>query len=124
MLLSYNIRIMTNLDIATAFSNGLFDNAYNFIDQDASWTIVEENTFSGKNAIIENCKNVSRYFKSVVTEFRILNSITEDNKIAINGTAKFYRNGELVSSVSSCDVYIFNDKNKIQTITSYCLVGK
>jgi len=124
MLLSYTIRIMTNLDIAKAFSSGEFAKTYNFIAKDARWTVVEENSFVGKDAIIENCEEVARYFKSVVTEFENLSIIAEDNKVAIHGTAKFFRNDKLLSFVSACDLYEFNDNNQIQNITSYCIPAK
>lgn len=51
----------------------------------------KENIFIGKKAIIDNCGQVSRYFKSVSTDFRTLNIIADDDKVVINGTAEFVR---------------------------------
>ena len=56
---------------------------WNFISKTAVWTIVEEDTFKGKQAIIENCEQVSSYFKSVTTDFKTLNIIAEGNKVVI-----------------------------------------
>ena len=72
-------------------------------------------------AIIDNCEQVGNYFKSVTTDFKTWNIITDENKVVINGTAEFLRNNERVSFVSSCDVYEFNEKGHIQKITSYCI---
>jgi hypothetical protein len=83
-----------------------------------SWYI---NTFKGKQAIIDNCEQVSSYFKSVTTDFKTLNIIAEGNKVVINGTAEFLRNNQRVSFITACDVYEFDDNNQIQNITSYCI---
>jgi ketosteroid isomerase-like protein len=112
---------MTKTEIAKAFSNGEFEKTNKFISDTAIWTVVEEDTFIGKQAVIENCEQVSSYFQSVITDFKTLNIITEGNKVVINGTAEFLRDNKRVSFVSACDVYEFDDNNQIQNITSYCI---
>ncbi|WP_100612759.1 nuclear transport factor 2 family protein [Confluentibacter lentus] len=112
---------MTKAEIAKAFSNGTFDKTYDHIAEDAIWEVVEENMFVGKKAIVENCNLVAAYFKSVTTNFKTLHVISEENKVVITGTAEFIREGKRVSFVSACDVHEFNDQNKIERITSYCI---
>lgn len=115
---------MNNSAIAIKFSNGEFKDVYDFIASDAEWIVVEENHFNGKKAIIENCEQVSEYFKSVKVDFKTLNVISNKNKVAINGTAEFFRDNKRISFVSSCDLYEFNQENQIQNITSYCIQSK
>ncbi len=115
---------MTRPEIATAFSNGEFDKTNDFIAVDAIWEVVEEGKFIGRKAIIENCNQVGQYFKSVTTNFKTLNVISEDNKVVVNGTAEFIRDGKRVSFVSACDLYEFNDSDQIRQITSYCIQMK
>jgi ketosteroid isomerase-like protein len=115
---------MTIKSIAKAFSNGEFENVFDFIADNAVWEVVEENTFHGKKAIIENCKQVGDYFQSVTTRFDILNVISEDNMVAVNGTAEFLREGKRISFVTACDLYEFDDQQRIQRITSYCIQVK
>lgn len=112
---------MTKKEIAKAFSNGEFEKTNKFISDTAIWTVVEEDTFIGKKAIIDNCEQVVSYFQSVTTDFKTLNIIAEGNKVVINGTAEFLRDNQRVSFVSACDVYEFDDNNQIQNITSYCI---
>jgi limonene-1,2-epoxide hydrolase len=112
---------MTKTEIAKAFSNGEFEKTSKFISETAVWTVVEEDTFIGKQAIIDNCSQVGSYMQSVTTDFKTLNIIAEGNKVVINGTAEFLRDNQRVSFVSACDVYEFNDNNLIQHITSYCI---
>lgn len=115
---------MTIATIATAFSNGEFEKTYPFISDNAVWTVIEENSFTGKHAIIENCEQVSRYFKSVTTRFNMLNVIADGNKIAINGTAEFLKDNKRVAYVSACDVYEFNQQGQIEIIQSYCIQSR
>ena len=112
---------MTKTEIAKAFSNGEFEKTNKFISDTAIWTVVQEDTFIGKQAIIDNCEQVGSYFLSVTTDFKTLNIIAEGNKVVINGTAEFLKDNKRDSFVSACDVYEFDDNNQIQNITSYCI---
>ncbi len=115
---------MTKTKIAEAFSNGQFELTYPFLADDIEWNVVEENQFSGKQAVIENCEQTTRYFESVTTNFEMQNIIADDKKIVINGTAEFLREDKRISFVSACDVYEFNDKEELEKITSYCIESK
>ena len=115
---------MTKTEIAKAFSIGEFEKTNKFISDNAVWTIVEEDNFIGKQAIIDNCEQVGNYFKSVTTDFKTLNIIADGNKVVVNGTAEFMRENKRVSFVSACDVYEFDDNHQIQNITSYCIQSK
>ena len=112
---------MTKTEIAKAFSNGEFEKTNKFISDTAIWTVFEEDTFIGKQAIINNCEQVGSCFQSVTTDFKTMNIIAEGNKVVINGTAEFLRDNKRVSFVSACDLYEFDDNNQIQNITSYCI---
>jgi ketosteroid isomerase-like protein len=113
-----------NVEIAKAFSNGEFERTYASISDAAVWTVVGEDKFAGKKAIVENCERVSSYFKSVETDFKTISVVSEGNKVVVEGTAEFLRDGKRVSFISACDVYKFNDQHQIQMITSYCIQAK
>jgi hypothetical protein len=115
---------MTKIEIAKAFSNGEFKKTYEFISDSAEWTVIEEDTFIGKQAILDNCEQVGHYFTSVETDFKTLNIITDGHKVVINGTAEFMRENKRISFISACDIYEFNENNQIQNITSYCIQSK
>jgi hypothetical protein len=115
---------MNNKDKSLAFSNGEFEKIYDYIADNANWTIIEEDTFKGKQAIIDNCEQVGNYFKSVTTKFETISVIEENKKVVVNGTAEFLRDNKRVSFVSACDLYEFNDNDQIQKITSYCIQQK
>ncbi len=115
---------MTIQQIAKAFSNGQFEPAYPFLAENIQWTVVGENYFDGKKAVMENCEQTSAYFRSVTTNFKTIHIITDKNLVAISGTAEFLRDNKKVAFISACDVYEFNDRNQLQTITSYCIPDK
>ncbi len=115
---------MTKTEIAKAFSIGEFDPIYEYIAEEAEWVIVEDACFTGKKAIVENCKQVGEYFKSVTTDFITHHIIADNNKVVINGTAEFKRANKRLSFVSACDIYEFNEDNRIQKIISYCIQSK
>lgn len=112
-----------NVEIAKAFSNGEFERTYALISDAAEWIVVGEDKFVGRKAIVDNCEKVGSYFRSVQTDFKTLNVISEGNKVAISGTAEFFRDGKRVSLISACDLYEFSDNGMIECITSYCIQG-
>ena len=118
------LTIMTRTEITKAYSNGEFEMTYKYISDNAEWTVIDEDRFVGKQAILDNCEQVGNYFKSATTDFKTLNIIAEGNKVVINGTAVFLRNNKRVAFVSACDIYEFNDNSQIQIITSYCIQSK
>ena len=99
---------MTKTEIAKAFSNGEFEKTNPFISDKAVWNVVEEDTFIGKQAIIDNWEQVGAYFQSLTTDFKTLNIIAEGNHVVINVTAEFLKDNKRVSFVSACDVYESN----------------
>jgi hypothetical protein len=115
---------MTKTDIAKLFSNGEFEKTFEFIAENAEWTVIEEDQFFGKKAIIEQCTQVSNYFKSVTTKFTTLTCVSDENHVVIDGTAEFLRDKKRISFVSTCDIYKFNAKSEILKITSYCIPSK
>jgi len=86
--------------------------------------VVGENSFTGKKAVMENCEQVAAYFKTVTTNFTTAHIISDNNRVAINGTAEFLRDGQRVAFVWACDVYEFNQQGLLEKITSYCIQEK
>ncbi|MCS1351006.1 nuclear transport factor 2 family protein [Mechercharimyces sp. CAU 1602] len=114
-------RVLTQKQIAESFSNGDFEPSFPCLAKTIEWNIVGDKTIEGKEAVIEECKQTSDYFKTITTNFTTLNVISEKNRVAVNGTAEFIRDGQRLSFVSACDVYTFNDKHELQRIDSYCI---
>lgn len=119
-----HLKKMTKTEIANAFSNGEFTKTYPYLADKITWTVVEENTFIGKQAVINNCEQVANYFKSVSTVFKTLNVVEDAHRVVINGTAEFLKNNKRVAFVSACDLYEFDSDNQLVKVTSYCIQQK
>lgn len=115
---------MTNSDFARFFSIGEFEKTFDVIADNAVWIVVEESETVGKASIIEKCREISQYFRSVQTDFKVLNIISGESMVAVNGTAEFSRDGKPVSFISASDIYEFNGQGQIEKITSYCIQRK
>lgn len=115
---------MTQQEIAIAFSMGEFEKAAPYLADSASWVVVEEANYIGKQAILEQCTQVGNYFKSLTTQFKTTLVIAEANKVAVQGNATFIRDGKKVAYVAACDIYTFDQQGYIQSITSYCIPAK
>src|SRR5690554_2008713 len=106
--------------IAEFFSLGKFHKVIKHLSDDIVWNVVGGRTFTGKVAVIKDCEETERYFQSVDTDFKIIDRIVDNNKIAIKGTAKISKNGKKIDFSYACDVFEFNEDQKITKITSYC----
>ena len=115
---------MTKSEIAAAFSCGQFEKCFDCLTVKTIWNTPGEQFLTGRSEIEPFCKNIAAYFNSVTTNFKQLNLIENDRCVAINGTAEFIREGKRISFVSSCDVYEFDNDNKIISIHSYCITER
>jgi len=114
-------QMLSNTELARAFSLGEFKDVYPYLSDQIVWIVVGENEFIGKEAVINNCMQVQRYFDTVTTEFKTNHVISDGNEVVVTGTAEFFRNGKQISFISACDVYDFDDHQQLEKITSYCI---
>jgi ketosteroid isomerase-like protein len=112
---------MTNKEIAEALSGADFEKVKDKLAENIEWNMYEESEFiQGKQAVIEFSEKVKEYFQSITTNFETTGVIEADDKIAIYGRAEFIRDGKIVNSVNSCDVYEFDADGKVSKVHSYC----
>jgi SnoaL-like domain len=115
---------MTKKEIAQAFSEGQFEKCLDYLTDQTIWNTPGEQFLTGRVEIEPFSKNIAAYFNNVTTNFKQLKLIEDNRCVAINGTAEFLWEGKRISFVSSCDVYVFDDNNKIVSIHSYCITDK
>lgn len=116
---------MTKIEVAKLFSGGDFEKVESNLSENIEWNIYEDfQKLEGKKSVIEFSKNVAQYFQSVTTKFEVFGIIEEDDKIAIYGQAEFIREGKTVNKVNSCDLYEFDQNEKIIKVHSYCNSNK
>ena len=110
--------------LARSFSTGDFEPVFPCLSDTVEWNLVGGESFKGKDAVIENCRQVARYFKTVQTRFTVHSVIAEGTSVAITGTALFVREGKKMSFFHACDVYHFNEAGVLEQIRSYCIEDK
>ncbi|WP_318640092.1 nuclear transport factor 2 family protein [Flavobacterium ardleyense] len=114
----------SNQEVAELFSMGKFDEVIKYFNDTIVWELIGESTFEGIDAVVENCKLVAEYFKSVETDFRTNDIFVSDNKVIVIGSAEFRQNGKVIDIISACDIYVFNSDIEIEKISSYCISNK
>ena len=115
---------LTKKEIAELFSRGDFERTYPYLSEKIEWNVIKNFECKGRKEVIEQCEKTAKYFESITTDFKQLDVIENDNKVAITGTAELSENGKRIEFISACDVYEFDNNEMLQKITSYCLVEK
>ncbi|RZK41810.1 MAG: hypothetical protein EOO90_09705 [Pedobacter sp.] len=109
------------LEIARLFSAGEFNKVTDHLSEKVEFHIYEDNKhFIGKDEVLNFCNGITEYFASIDTDFRESGTVVDQHRVVIFGYAEFKRDGVLVNSVNSCDIYEFNGERKIEKIYSYC----
>lgn len=112
---------LSQKEIAESFSNGNFEMAFPYLSENIIWNVVGVNLFNGKAEVVENCKQTSKYFKSIETDFKTEDVIVAEHKVIIRGTGEFIRDGKRLNLITACDVYEFNRNGELEKIYSYCI---
>lgn len=115
---------LTQKQIAESFSRSDFERTYPYLSENIEWKVIKNFECKGKKEVIAQCEKTAKYFASITTDFKQLNIIENENKVAVTGTAELSKNGERIEFISACDVYEFDNNKMLRKITSYCLVEK
>lgn len=107
---------VTNEDVARAFSEHRFKDAYPFISQDVRWNVVGAAVLPGKQVLMQSCSTLSAELDGIDVEFSRFRVITSDAAVVVDSLAHY--GGDDPSSVAACDIYEF-DGEMVTTITSY-----
>jgi hypothetical protein len=113
---------MNTKSIAEAFSGHRFAEAYDYLAEDVRWVLVGQTTIEGKAAVVEACNaSASEMATLASTEFSRFVSVADDRVAAIDAVVRYVSADGGVSVVSSADVYEFDGRGRITTITSYAV---
>lgn len=111
---------MQKIEIAQLFSLGQLQDIDQYFVTDIQWDIIGEQKLHGIGEVFKYCQNIFKYFKSVECVFSINNIYETSNTVIIDGFAIF-RSDDAENHIAACDIYSFNQKNKITSIKSYCI---
>ena len=111
----------TYKEIAEQFSKGNFSFCYSHFGDEVEWKIIGSDSVKGKNEVIAQCEKMTTEIGS--STLNNLNTISENELIAIEGNCHYIGPDEKAGEVRYCDVYRF-ENSKIASITSYCIDTK
>jgi limonene-1,2-epoxide hydrolase len=109
--------MLTNQQVAEAFSRHAFREVYDVLHPQVVWTLVGEARIEGKEQVVETCEQSLTMLEHTITQFLRFKTIADAEAVAIDTLAK-YVEGSNSSFVRSCDVYEFTD-GYLTEITSY-----
>jgi hypothetical protein len=113
---------MDTKQIAEAFSGHRFAETYDHLAEDVWWVLPGHSTIEGKSAVVEACNSSAAEMAGLRSaEFTRFVSVADDHVAAIDAVGRYVSPDGSVSLVSSADVYEFDGKRHVTTITSYAV---
>lgn len=123
----------TPRQIAEAFSGHRFADAYDYLAEDVRWVLVGAGELVGRTAVRDACEQTLTELAGGSTE--LLRFLTVDGSsaagdgadgdgadgdgaVAVDAVGRYTTPGDVVTVVSSCDLYEFAG-GRVVTITSY-----
>lgn len=108
----------TTEEIATAFSEHRFAEAYPHLATDVRWELVGGSPLIGRDAVIAACEESLTYLAEATTNFRRFRSVVGTAAVVVDSLAEYSGADVETSVVASCDIYDFVN-GEVATITSY-----
>lgn len=109
---------LSNEEIARAISGHRFDDAYPYVADDVSWTLVGAGRLEGRQAFIDACEATAAELADASTHFGQFRVLVGDDWVVIDSVAAYTAADGSRTDVASCDLYRFRD-GKLVEATSY-----
>jgi hypothetical protein len=108
--------------ISEAFSGHRFADTYEHLAPDVRWVLLDHGAIEGKDAVVAACDSSAAEMAELPSvEFRRFDSVAGDRLAVIDAEACYESPDGSVSVVSSADLYEFDDRGLVTTITSYAV---
>jgi SnoaL-like domain len=105
--------------VAEAFSRHRFPDTYPHLAEHVRWTIVGDREITGREDVIDVCRQSAEYLAGVTSTFRKFKVVVGDDCAVVDSEAE-YVDGDDSSVVASCDIYDFSG-GRLTGITSYTI---
>ena len=113
---------MNTRQIAEAFSSHRFAEVYDHLADGVRWVLPGHAPIAGRADVIAACDAATAEFeRQAGTEFLRFVSVADDSGAAVDAIGRYTEQDGAVSVVSSADVYEFDARGLLTTITSYAV---
>ena len=106
--------------IAEAFCSYRFVVTYPYMADEIKWNIIGRDELMGREAVIDRCDKSAKFLKTVAATITKLKISRAETCVVVEGAAQFQDKDNQTSSVASCDVFQFSDRQLVE-ITSYVI---
>ena len=104
--------------IAEAFSRHRFSEALPHFSEGVTWSLLGEDTLTGKDAVVAACDSTTAELRDVTTVFSHFRTIVGEDCVVIDSIGRYTDAGGSTSVVASCDIFDFAD-GLVTAIRSY-----
>ena len=111
---------MKPVEIAELFSMGKFSPLFAYFSDQIVWDIVGQQRLTDIHAVQQHCLEIETYFQNTEHYFKVHKIVQHQNLCFIQGNAQFISDHS-ITEISACDIYTFNDTQKLIRIESYCI---
>lgn len=113
---------METRQTAEAFSSHRFTEVYDRLADDVRWVLPGQATIQGRTAVIAACEAAAGEFAQLAgTDTLRFLSVADDGTAAVDATIRYRSPDGSASVVSSADIYEFDERGLLITITSYAV---
>ncbi len=113
---------MDTRQTAEAFSSHRFTEVHDHLADDVRWVLPGQATIQGKAAVIAACEAAAGDFAQLAgTDTVRFLSVADDRTAAVDATIRYRSPDGSASVVSSADIYEFDQRGRLTTITSYAV---
>ena len=113
---------METKQTAEAFSSHRFPEVYDRLADDVRWVLPGQATIQGRTGVIAACEAAAGEFAQLAgTDTLRFLSVADDGTAAVDATTRYRSPDGSASVVSSADIYEFDERGLLITITSYAV---
>jgi ketosteroid isomerase-like protein len=113
---------MDTRQIAEAFSSHRFDEVHDHLAEDVRWVLPGQAPVEGKAGVVAVCQSSAADMAELAgTEFTRFVCVADDRLAAVDAIGRYTSTDGSVAVVSSADIYEFDDRGRLTTITSYAV---
>lgn len=104
-------------EVARAFSGHEFAKTYPYLRDDIRWDVVGADIVLEKRQVVSSCEYLRKELDGVSVDTQRMRVVVGGSTVVVDAVTRY--EGDDPATVSSCDIYEFDDDGLVTQITSY-----